>query len=198
MDRGLVSDTTTDAGGAESIGAVFVATSRYYLNTEYRTKLRHAVVSIPEDRLWWRAHEGTNSVGNLLVHLTGNLSQWILHGVGGRPYQRQRAAEFSARDGGTGHDLLTALERVLDDVDVVLGEVSETRLMEPAAIQGRRMTVMEAIYHVTEHFSTHLGQIVMMAKQLAPGAVKFYEDNGGMATPVWKDLIPPARGDGRR
>jgi uncharacterized damage-inducible protein DinB len=194
MDRSF----GTGASAPDTIGALFLTTTRYYLNVEYRTKLRHAVMSLPADRVWWRPNETANSVGNLLVHLTGNLSQWILHGIGDRPYERHRAEEFAARSGEAAAELLAALEHVLDQVDQVLGEVTEARLLEPANIQGRGMTVLEAIFHVTEHFSTHLGQIVMMAKHMAPGAVRFYEDAGGMATPVWKDLIPPARGDERR
>lgn len=185
MDRGFHEGPFDTAETAE---ALFLRTTRYYLDIEYRTKLAHAVRSVPADRIWWRANESTNSMGNLLVHLTGNLSQWMLHGVGGQPYERHRAEEFAAREGRSGVALLADLERVLDEVDGVLAHVKEGQLLERAAIQGRQITVLEAIFHVTEHFSTHLGQIVMMAKQLAPGAVKFYEDNGGKATPVWKDL----------
>jgi len=77
---------------------------------------------------------------------------------------------------------------VLDQVDEVLAGIDEARLLEPAQIQGRSTTVLEAIFHVVEHFSTHLGQIILLSKSVMPGAVRFYEDAGGLARPIWKEL----------
>jgi uncharacterized damage-inducible protein DinB len=165
--------------------ALFLDRSRYYLGTEYRTKLRRAVETLPADKLWWRPNEESNSVGNLLIHLTGNIRQWIVSGVGGAPNTRDRAAEFSAREGLPAPDLLSALDRTLDDVDRVLGRLTVADLAQTRAIQGRDLTVLEAVYHVVEHFGYHLGQIVLVSKMYAPGGVKFYEDAGGLAQPLW-------------
>ena len=62
-------------------------------------------------------------------------------------------------------------------------------LLERRTIQGRDITVLEAVYHVTEHFGMHTGQIILMTKLHAPGAIRFYDDAGGMATERWRDLI---------
>ena len=72
-----------------SIAASFLERSRYYLCREYPTKIRAAVEAMPADRLWWRPNEQTNSVGNLLLHLSGNVRQWMLSGVGGQPERRR-------------------------------------------------------------------------------------------------------------
>lgn len=166
----------------------FIERSCFYLQTEYRIKLRVAVEALPEDALWWRANEQSNSVGNLLAHLAGNVRQWIVSGVGGAPNARDRAAEFDARSGATAADLLAALEQTVDEAVAVIAKLSAADLATTRLIQGRDVTVLDAVYHVVEHFSLHLGQIILIAKVHAPGMVRFYEDAGGLARPLWPDF----------
>ncbi len=168
--------------------AVFLGRSRYYLTTEYRLKLRAAVESLPADALWSRPNAESNSVGNLLLHLAGNVRQWIVSGVGGAIDTRHRSAEFSAREGADAGALLSALDDVLNDADTVLSRLTEADLASSRTIQGRDVQVLEAVYHVVEHFSGHVGQIVLIAKMHSPGAIRFYEDAGGLARPVWQSL----------
>jgi uncharacterized damage-inducible protein DinB len=166
----------------------FIARSRYYLGVEYRTKIRAAVESMPADALWWRANEQSNSVGNLLLHLAGNIRQWIVGGVGRQPNARDRAGEFAARGGANTEELLAELDLAIDEVDAVLAGLTEADLLTSRTIQGRDVTVLEAVYHVTEHFTMHAGQIILIAKIHTPGAVKFYEDAAGLARPLWPAL----------
>ncbi len=168
--------------------SIFLTKSRHFLAVEYRTKLRAAVESMPADALWWRANEQSNSVGNLLMHLAGNIRQWIVGGVAGEPNTRDRAGEFAARSGEDAAALLARLDAAIDDVDAVLARLTEADLATRRTIQGRDVTVLEAIYHVVEHFSMHLGQIILVAKIHAPDAVRFYEDAGGLARPLWPEL----------
>jgi uncharacterized damage-inducible protein DinB len=165
----------------------FVARSRFYLNEEYRTKIRRAVRAIPADVIWQRANEESNSVGNLLVHLAGNVRQWIVSGVGGAPDTRDRPAEFKARGGASADELLARLEAVLTEADGALARLTPEDLTERRTIQGRDVTVMAAIYSAVQHFSMHLGQIIMIAKEHSPGAIRFYDDSGGRARPIWKE-----------
>jgi uncharacterized damage-inducible protein DinB len=167
------------------LASTFLERSRHFLTHEYRVKVRLAVESLPHDALWWRANEQSNSVGNLLLHLAGNVRQWIVSGVGGAPDDRYRAAEFEARSGADAATLLASLDTVLDDADAVLGALTAADLASSRAIQGRDVTVLEAIYHVVEHFSGHVGQIVLIAKSQTAGAIRFYEDAGGLARPIW-------------
>ena len=170
-------------------GQLFLDRARYTLLTEYRTKIRLAVEALPGDALWWRANDQSNSAGNLLLHLTGNVRQWMISGVGGAPDIRHRAAEFTAQDGPPAAGLLANLSQVFDDVDRVLGALTTASLLEHRTIQGRDVTVLDAIFICVEHFSLHLGQIILIAKLRAPGAIRFYEDAGGLATPVWKEKV---------
>src|SRR4051812_16987531 len=145
---------------AARLAQTFIDRSRYYLRTEYRTKLRAAVEAMPADALWWRGNEFSNSVGNLLLHLAGNVRQWIVGGVGRLTVERDRDGEFAATYGGTADALLIALENVLDEADAVLADLSAEDLSSRRTIQGRELTVIEAVYHVVEHFALHLGQII--------------------------------------
>jgi uncharacterized damage-inducible protein DinB len=168
--------------------STFLERSRYYLATEYRIKIRAAVESLPASALWSRPNAESNSVGNLLMHLAGNVRQWIVSGVGGATDVRNRAGEFQAREGADAATLLSALDAVLDDADAVLAALTAADLAATRIIQGRDVNVMEAIYHVVEHFAGHTYQIVLIAKMHSPGAIRFYEDAGGLARPVWPGL----------
>src|SRR4030081_4096674 len=99
---------------------IFISRSRYWLTKEYPIKLRHCVNVLPPGATWKRPDANSNSVGNLLVHLAGNVSEWILGGIGRQSINRYRAGEFSQRDGPDGVTLLANLEAVLRQADEVL------------------------------------------------------------------------------
>ena len=149
----------------------FIDKSRYYLAVEYITKISHCIEALPAEALWKRPNDTSNSIGNLLLHLAGNLRQWIVGGVGQKDVKRDRASEFAAIDGATKEALLEDLQRAVGEVDAVLAELSADDLLDTRTIQGRDTTVFEAIYHVVEHFALHTGQIVLMTKTYSPGAV---------------------------
>src|SRR5258707_987517 len=113
---------------APNLDQLFVERAREYLGNEYPAKLRRTMAMMPDDKLWWRPNDESNSVGNLLLHLNGNLRQWIVAGVGGEPFVRHRAEEFAARDGGSAGALLAELERTLADVDRTLQALTGDRL----------------------------------------------------------------------
>jgi uncharacterized damage-inducible protein DinB len=176
------------------LGALFLERSRKYLATEYRTKLRCAVEVLPPSALWWRPNTSSNSIGNLLLHLIGNVRQWIISGVGGAPDSRNRAAEFQAVDGPLSTDLLAEIERTLVEADNVLSTLTPDVLLERRVIQGRDVTVFEAVFGVVQHFSQHLGQVIWIAKLHAPGEIQFVEDASGLAHPLWESMVRPPPG----
>lgn len=167
----------------------FLDRSRYYLGTEYLAKIRASVLSIPQDKLWWRPNEGANSAGNLLLHLAGNVRQWIVSGVGGAPDTRRRSEEFAAtaESGRSREVLLEDLELACAQSVAVLNTLTAQSLMLPRVIQGRETTVFAAVYHVVEHFSGHAGQLILIAKWLTPDSVRFYDDRDGLAHPLFLD-----------
>ena len=165
------------------IAGAFIERSRYYLVSEYPTKIQRCLDVLPAEALWRRDAASENSIGNLLMHLSGNVRQWIVSGVGGAPDARERAAEFAARAGDDALALMASLRDTLTEADAVLASLDAERLREQRRIQGRDVKVLDAVYHVVEHFSMHTGQIILLAKRFAPGRVQFYEDAGGLAVP---------------
>ena len=168
-----------------SVPENFLSRSRYWLTKEYPIKLRHCVNALPRSAVWARPNQSSNSIGNLLVHLTGNVTEWILGGIGGRSITRYRAGEFAQSDGADGSKLLDNLEGVLREADDILAGLSEKDLDRSIVIQDRDTTVLAAVYHVVEHFSMHTGQIVLLTKIYAPDKIQFYDDAGGLARPTW-------------
>jgi uncharacterized damage-inducible protein DinB len=168
-----------------SVSENFIARSRYWLTKEYPIKIRRCIEAMPRQTIWARPNHSSNSVGNLLCHLTGNVTEWILGGVDGQQYSRHRAAEFTQAEGADAKTLLDKLDAVLLEADAVLAGLTEADLERSLTIQNRETTVLAAIYHVVEHFSMHAGQIIFLAKMYAPGKIHFYEDAGGLARPTW-------------
>jgi uncharacterized damage-inducible protein DinB len=125
-------------------------------------------------RIWARGGGNENAIGNLVLHLCGNVRQWIVSGVGGRPDLRERDAEFAAGEGLSGGELAARLRSTVGEAGAVLAGLPEGRLGEPVIIQGYPVTVLEAIFHVVEHFSMHTGQILFASKQLTGADLGFY------------------------
>jgi len=167
--RGL-SETVPD----RDTGAAMLALSRRYL-LEYLTKIRLAVSMLDEGVVWARPNEASNSIGNLMLHLAGNARQWIVSGIGGAPDVRTRQAEFDQRAPIPVTDLIDRLEQTISDADRVLASLSPADLHTRRTIQANEVTVLEAIYHVVEHFSMHTGQIILLAKADMADRVRFYD-----------------------
>lgn len=163
----------------------FLRRSRYYLGVEYPTKIRQAVQALPDDRLWWRPHEQANSAANLLLHLAGNIRQWVCSGIGRADDVRHRDEEFAATEtsGWSREQLLEHFERACADAVAVIDALDAAELTAPRAIQGRETDVLSALYHVVEHCAGHAGQLILLAKWFAPGRIAFYDDRDGLARP---------------
>ena len=138
---------------------------------------------LTDEQIWWRANAESNSIGNLVLHLCGNARQWIVCGVGGAASTRDRDAEFAQREMIERDQLLTLLRTTMADVDATLRSLSPRlddpqTLLERRTIQGSDVDVLEAIFHVTEHFSMHTGQIIMLTKMLTGSDMRFYDFSG--------------------
>jgi uncharacterized damage-inducible protein DinB len=152
---------------------------------DFLVKIERSVNKMTDEQIWWRANEESNSIGNLLLHLAGNVRQWIVSGIGGAPDNRFRQGEFDERNLISGEELLTNLRKTVEEACAVLENLTDDGLLEKRSIQGRDTTVLAAVYHVAEHFAMHAGQIIFIAKMFA-GDMKFYEDAGGLAIPNWR------------
>ncbi len=147
---------------------------RTKLVKEYLPKIEECLAQLTDDDLWWRAFETNNSIGNLMLHLAGNIRQWVFHHLGDRPYDRQREKEFSERRTVPKQELIDLLRAAVTDVDAVLAEFPADRLLQRYRIQKYDVTAFEAILHITEHFSYHTGQIVYITKLRTGKDLRFY------------------------
>jgi nucleoside triphosphate pyrophosphatase len=140
---------------------------------EYEAKIRLAVARLDDRQLWWRPNAASNSVGNLLLHLAGNLGQWIVAGVGGEPHRRDRAGEFAADRSAGREQMLAGLHAAVERAQAVLRALTPDDLARPLAIQRYDTNVLGAAFHAVEHMSYHTGQILTVAKQLTGGQEAF-------------------------
>ena len=166
-------------------GQAFIDRSRAYLLNDYLPKIRLAVEALSTDDIWWRPNEDSNSIGNLVLHLAGNAQQWVVSGIGGVPDLRRRQEEFDAREGLSADELMAHMERALEEVDQTLSSLSEADLASMRVIQGMEVSVLDALYHVVEHFSTHAGQIIYISKLRSGRDLGFWEVKDGKAIPKW-------------
>jgi uncharacterized damage-inducible protein DinB len=154
----------------------FLEFSRRKLLDEYWPRIRACVESLTDEQVWWSPNEASNSVGNLLLHLNGNVRQWLITSFNGNDDRRDRPAEFATRDHIPAETLLQQLETTLHEAAAVLSRLTEADLMRNMNIQGYAVTGMHAVYHVVEHFSMHYGQIVYSTKLLRGTGLGFYRE----------------------
>jgi len=159
---------------ALNVGSAFIDRAIEFLTGEYLPKIERCLEQLNDEQIWWRANEESNSVGNLVLHLCGNARQWIVCGLGSAPDTRTRDAEFAQRDTIARSELLQLLRSTLADVESVLRNLPPSTLLQKRTIQGSEVEVLEAIFHVTEHFSMHTGQIIMLTKILTATDLRFY------------------------
>jgi hypothetical protein len=132
-------------------------------------KIRHCVEQLTFEQLWWRPEPSMNSIGNLLLHLTGNLRQWVVSGLGGAPDIRHRPTEFSQHESATSEELLTNLEAVVAESISVLTEISSDEMLRSRRIQGFDVTGWAALFDTVPHFKGHTQEVTCLTRmQLGP------------------------------
>jgi Protein of unknown function (DUF1572) len=155
---------------------LFLEFSRMKLSTQYWPRLRSCAESLTDEQIWWRPNASCNSVGNLMLHLNGNLRQWLVTSFNLQPDLRDRPAEFAADGSISGPALIEKLGATVEEALKVLGRLTEEDLVAPYEIQGFHVTGLAAIYQVIEHFGLHYGQISYITKMLQDRDLGFYKD----------------------
>jgi uncharacterized damage-inducible protein DinB len=164
----------------------FIAHASSFLVGDYLPKIERCLEKLSDEQIWWRANEESNSIGNLILHLCGNARQWIICGVGAQPDHRDRDSEFAQREIISREELLSLLRSTLAEVDNTLRDLDPSLLLEHRKIQGKDVEILEAIFHVTEHFSMHAGQIFLLTKLLTASDLRFYDFETGAPTVRWR------------
>lgn len=166
------------------IGSEFIRVAREGLRDD-RDRVLACLRRLSAEQVWIRRHEVENSVGNLVLHLCGNVRQWILSGIGGAEDRRVRSQEFSAHNPLPAEELARRLTETLDAADAVLAGLPSDRLLERRRIQVYDVTILHAIHHVVVHFAGHVGQIIWATKHSTGQDLGFYRylERNGSDTP---------------
>jgi uncharacterized damage-inducible protein DinB len=138
------------------------------------SRIDDCLTRLDDAKIWQRSGENANAVGNLVLHLCGNVRQWVVARIGGEPDIRQRDAEFAARQGASAAELRLLVKQTVDQATSIIKNLPGERLVEPLMIQGYSLTVLEAVYTVVEHFAQHTGQIIFATKLLTGLDLGYY------------------------
>jgi hypothetical protein len=153
-------------------GELFLHHSSHKL-TQMTGYIDACVRTLDPDQVWNRAHPAQNSIGNLVLHLSGNVRQWIGSSIGGQPDIRQRDREFSDSRIAPS-ELLQTLHMTVSEALTILKDFPPDRLTEIVSTQDGDRSVLEVIYQVVGHFQQHAGQIIFETKRLTGEDLKFY------------------------
>src|ERR1700676_380757 len=154
----------------------FLEFSREKLLEQYWPRLRRCVEELSDEQVWWRPNDASNSIGNLILHLNGNVRQWLVASFKRLDDHRDRPAEFRERRLVPAPVLLQKLGTTMKEASEVLASLSEADLLTTFEIQGYTVTGLHAVYQVVEHFGLHYGQIVYITKLLRGEDLVLYRD----------------------
>ena len=133
--------------------------------------INRCIAKLSDEQMWHRGGDHENSVANLLLHLEGNLRQWFLHGIDGQPDVRNRDSEFALSPSQRCAEIRSRFAATVDECRKVIGSLPPARLLEIINPQPTGnwppTTILEAICRVTGHLHLHVGQIIMLTKQLS-------------------------------
>lgn len=140
------------------------------------TRMVHkALEQIEEEEVWKRPNENSNSIGNLILHLCGNITQYAISSLGNQADIRERDAEFAAREGFSKETLLSKLKATVEKAKETIAQAPEEELLRSRGVQGYQYTGIGIIIHVVEHYSYHTGQIAFWVKLLKDRSLGFYD-----------------------
>ncbi|HMX39704.1 MAG TPA: DinB family protein [Saprospiraceae bacterium] len=139
-------------------------------------RLLQCLHELEESEIWLRPNAASNSVGNLVLHLCGNITQYVLSSLGGQPDCRDRDAEFAASSGWTAAQLQRKITETTAAAARVMTAASEEELQRVRSVQGFQMSGIGIVVHVTEHYSYHTGQIAFWTKLLKNKDLGFWAD----------------------
>ena len=155
---------------------LFLKLSRLTLLEQYWPRLRGCVESLTDEQVWWRPNQASNSIGNLILHLNGNVRQWLVASFNRQEDSRNRPAEFDTKEGIPASALLEKLGATIREASEVLARLTQADLLAQYEIQGYHVSGLEVVCHVVEHFGMHYGQILYITKNLCAADLGFYSE----------------------
>lgn len=167
---------------------VLLAALRTRITAVFPAQIRAAVETLSDEEMWWRPNEGSNSVANILLHLTGSLNYFLNRNIGGIPFDRDRDAEFAAREPLSKAELMARFDAMIEKATQTFTALTPERLDDPSPEPSMHTLVVEDLVNVLGHLANHTGQIVWIAKSLHEGAaretwIKSHRKLGAWKTP---------------
>jgi hypothetical protein len=159
-----------------NVTELFLDFSRRKLLKQYWRRLRGCVEPLTASQVWWRPNPASNSIGNLILHLNGNVRQWMVASFNRSADERNRPAEFNESGSIPASALLDRLSGTMQEASDVLSRLTESDLLARYEIQGYNVTGLDAVYQVVEHFGLHYGQILYIAKSLTGTDLGLYRE----------------------
>jgi len=151
----------------------FISQSIFRID-ESTHRIRLCLEALPEEAMWQRPNASSNTIGNLILHLCGNIRQYAISSLSGAEDARQRDAEFAATAGPGKRALLERLSDTVEEAKASIQSLDATELLRVRMVQGFQLSGMGIIIHVTEHYSYHTGQIAFWTKFLQDRDLGFY------------------------
>lgn len=159
-----------------NLNTAFLEYSRRKLLDQYWPRLRGCVESLSDEQVWWRPNEASNSIGNLILHLNGNVRQWLVSSFKRSEDRRDRPAEFRERRPIAASALLEKLGATLKEASDILDSLTEADLLTTFHIQGYTVNGLQAVYQIVEHFGMHYAQILYITKLVRGEDLGFYRE----------------------
>ncbi|MFK7770775.1 MAG: DinB family protein [Saprospiraceae bacterium] len=157
------------------ISKEFTQQSIYYFSLNL-PRIEKCLQQLSEDQVWKKPNANTNSIGNLILHLCGNITQYAHSSLGNEKDTRNRDVEFSAEGGFSKKELREKITAVTEKAIQVMENISDDELLRKRNVQGFNYSGISIIIHITEHFSYHVGQIAFFTKLMCDKDLGFYED----------------------
>lgn len=153
----------------------FITEIKRRLFTESVTRLKKCVSELTEEQIWYRPNNSSNSVGNLVLHLHGNVRQWVVAGLGKNKDVRERQKEFDEKGPVSLEKMLADIDKLMEEVNQILNNTSTNDLLEVRNVQGYDESGLSILVHITEHFSYHVGQMTYIVKMLKDKDMGYYD-----------------------
>lgn len=141
---------------------------------ESYARIEKCVSLLTVDEIWRKPNKNSNSIGNLILHLNGNVTQYVCAGIGGKKDIRERDLEFSYQEEQSKEALLNMTRECLNKANAIIQEKKPDKLARKVEVQGFQETVMSIIIHVIEHYSYHVGQITYFTKLIKDVDTGYY------------------------
>ena len=139
-------------------------------------RIEKCFAQLTEEQVWHKPNKNSNSIGNLILHLCGNIRQWVISSIGGQTDIRQRDVEFSTLGGISKKVLYQKISSTIEEAITVIQNLNDSDLLEVKSVQGYSYSALGNIFHAVEHLSYHVGQIAYWTKVITDKDLGFYGD----------------------